>query len=123
MSPQSRRSFLQSTTALLGAAAFAAPFESFAARLRAAERALTVHRGHGFFVSRNGVELNLLIGLGAIGVAFTGPGAYSVDRALGLSWSPSWGLVAVGLGLAGGGLQLAGRLLGRRKTAPELATR
>ena len=39
MSRHSRRSFLQSTTALLGAAAFAAPFESFAVRLRADEKA------------------------------------------------------------------------------------
>src|SRR5207244_1662350 len=39
MSRQSRRSFLQSTTALLGATAFAGPFESFAARLRADEKA------------------------------------------------------------------------------------
>ena len=39
MSRHSRRSFLQSTSALLGAAAFTAPFESFAARLRAAEKA------------------------------------------------------------------------------------
>jgi hypothetical protein len=38
MSHPSRRSFLHSTTALLGAAAFAAPFESFTARLQADEK-------------------------------------------------------------------------------------
>lgn len=35
----SRRSFLHSSTALLGAAAFASPFQSFAARLQAGEKA------------------------------------------------------------------------------------
>ncbi|MGI8982658.1 MAG: alkaline phosphatase PhoX [Pirellulaceae bacterium] len=37
--PSSRRSFLHSSAALLGGAAFAAPFESFAARRRADEKA------------------------------------------------------------------------------------
>lgn len=46
--------------------------------------ALTDHRGKGFFVFRGGYEYTLVIGVVAIGLAATGPGAWSLDRALGL---------------------------------------
>ena len=49
MSRYSRRSFLRSSTTLLGAAAFASPFESFAARLQAGERPRT-HQDFGKLV-------------------------------------------------------------------------
>ncbi|HEY1690809.1 MAG TPA: DoxX family protein [Polyangiaceae bacterium] len=46
--------------------------------------ALTVHVRNGFFQSKSGWELNLTYGLLAIAVGYLGPGALSVDAALGL---------------------------------------
>ncbi len=45
----------------------------------------SVHWGHGFFVSSNGVELPLTYIAGSLLVLFAGPGAYSVDGLLQLS--------------------------------------
>jgi|SRR5579862_3105733 len=44
----------------------------------------TVHRGHGFFASTNGVELPILYIGGAVALAFLGAGQYSLDYLLGL---------------------------------------
>ncbi len=38
-----------------------------------------VHLKNGFFGSSGGIELVLLLGAGAAGIALTGPGRYSVD--------------------------------------------
>lgn len=46
--------------------------------------ALTVHIKNGFFNSSNGYELNLVYGMSALILAFTGPGGFSLDRFLGL---------------------------------------
>jgi putative oxidoreductase len=43
-----------------------------------------VHLKNGFFVSNNGIELAFLYAAAALGVAFTGGGAYSLDALLGL---------------------------------------
>jgi len=48
--------------------------------------ALTVHRRNGFFNSSNGYELNVVYGMSALILTFTGPGDYSLDRFLGLDW-------------------------------------
>jgi putative oxidoreductase len=57
----------------------------------------SVHWGHGFFAERNGVELPLLYATGALALAFAGPGAYSLDRLLGIaplaSPAATWTLV------------------------------
>jgi putative oxidoreductase len=47
--------------------------------------AITVHLGHGFFVSTNGIELPVLYLTGAIALAFTGAGQYSLDYVFGLN--------------------------------------
>jgi len=44
----------------------------------------TVHAKNGFFAQKGGIELGVLYALGAIGLAFSGPGALSLDVALGL---------------------------------------
>jgi putative oxidoreductase len=73
---------------------------------------VSVHLPKGFFNQNGGFEYTLALAVGALAVAFTGPGAISVDAALGIDWSgPSWGVTALVLGLAGGGLQLMGRRL------------
>ena len=47
---------------------------------------IVVHVKNGFFVSKNGVEVPMLYWMGGLVLAFTGPGAYSVDRMFGLLW-------------------------------------
>jgi putative oxidoreductase len=44
----------------------------------------TVHLSKGFWVTKGGYEFNLAIIGGAVALALTGPGAYSLDNALGL---------------------------------------
>jgi hypothetical protein len=45
----------------------------------------SVHLRNGFFTSNNGIELPFLYGTAAIGLAFTGAAAYSLDAALDLA--------------------------------------
>lgn len=69
--------------------------------------AWTVHRENGFFSAGNGWEYNLILGVVAVGVATTGPGAWSIDNAIGLELG-GWGLlISAGGGLAGGAGMLA----------------
>jgi putative oxidoreductase len=78
----------------------------------------SAHWGKGFFMGNGGFEYNLVLAAGALGVAFTGPGAISLDRSLGISWSGgSWGLIALLLGLLGGTAELVAR-----KPAPATTT-
>lgn len=78
----------------------------------------SAHWGKGFFMTSGGFEYNLVLAAGSLAVAFTGPGAYSLDRALGISWSgTSWGLMALLLGALTG----AGQLVAR-KSAPATTT-
>ena len=69
----------------------------------------SVHWRNGVFAGSNGVEVPLLYAAGAAALALTGPGAYSLDRLLGLSaaWTPAvvWG--ALFLGIAGAAVNLA----------------
>ena len=57
------------------------------------------HLGKGLFVSEGGPELTLLNSAAALAVATVGPGAYSLDRALGLRL-PRWLTATVALGAA-----------------------
>jgi putative oxidoreductase len=70
----------------------------------------SVHLPKGFFNQNGGFEYTLALATGALAVAFTGPGVISADAALGIDWSGFfWGVAALALGLAGGGLQLMAR--------------
>jgi putative oxidoreductase len=61
-----------------------------------------VHWDKGFFSTAGGYEYNLVLGVAAIALADTGPGAWSLDRVLGIEMSgPEWALAALGAGLAG----------------------
>jgi putative oxidoreductase len=72
--------------------------------------ALGVHLKAGFFAQGGGYEYALVLGAVALALAFTGPGALSVDRALGLDWSgPVWGVFALLAGLLGGTVPLLTR--------------
>jgi putative oxidoreductase len=77
--------------------------------------AISVHWAHGLFAATNGIEVPLLYATGALALALTGYGAYSLDALLGLQslWTPSLAWVAIGLGVVGG----IANLLARRPAA------
>ena len=80
--------------------------------------AVSVHLKKGFFMASGGYEYNLVIGLAGLAVAFTGPGALSLDALLGFSVSGGfWGALACVVGLVGGAIQLT-----QRRQAPSLQT-
>ena len=63
--------------------------------------AITVHWEHGLFAANNGIELPLLYGISAFGLALTGFGQYSLDNWLGiaghLSVIDTWIVLAIGI--------------------------
>jgi len=64
---------------------------------------VTVHWHNGVFATGNGVELPLLYATVAVALAFTGPGALSLDALLGLGalWTPQVIAAALALGVIG----------------------
>ncbi|HEV7888118.1 MAG TPA: DoxX family protein [Acidimicrobiales bacterium] len=71
---------------------------------------VTVHVKNGFFAGEGGYEYNLVLATAAASLAFTGPGRFSIDHALG--WDLSgvvWGCVSVLFGAVVGACVLAGR--------------
>jgi putative oxidoreductase len=80
---------------------------------------LTFHAGKGFFATEGGYELPVTYAAVAAGLAFTGAGRISIDHAVGLyAWyGPRWGLIALGLGLAGAAGALAVRAVQTRRRA------
>jgi len=73
--------------------------------------AATVHWQHGLFAQNNGVEMPLLYGAAAAALALTGPGAYSLDVAVGLTALSSAAIAwaALAIGVLGGFANLAAR--------------
>ena len=71
--------------------------------------AISVHWEHGLFAANNGIELPLLYGAAAFGLALTGYGEYSLDALLGFAgrWSTSFTWIVLALGVAGGFVNLA----------------
>lgn len=65
---------------------------------------ITVHWEHGLFAANNGVEVPLLYMTAALGLALTGYGPFSLDRALGIAgrWSEGLTVLVVGAGVLGG---------------------
>jgi putative oxidoreductase len=45
--------------------------------------AISVHAKNGVFITSGGFEFNLVLGVAALAVAFTGPGALSLDAIMG----------------------------------------
>ena len=75
----------------------------------------TVHVGHGFFATSNGIEMPLAYSAGALALAFAGPGLYSLDAALGLEqlWTPRTAWITIGVAV----LLALGNLAVRRHPA------
>jgi putative oxidoreductase len=82
---------------------------------------LTVHVGHGFFATKNGIELPLLFAAGAVTLALTGPGRFSLDALLGLE--PLITPRVVAAALAVGVLAGLANLAVRRATPAQPSTR
>jgi putative oxidoreductase len=82
---------------------------------------VSVHLKNGFFAPGGGYEYNLVLGAAAAALAFTGPGALSLDQAFGISWSgDAWGAAALAAGLIGGAVPLLTRKT-EVSTAPNAA--
>jgi putative oxidoreductase len=78
----------------------------------------SVHIEKGFFAHNGGYEYTLVLGGAALALGFTGPGAISLDQALGISWSgDTGGLAALAAGLIGGGMPLLARKTAQPSTA------
>ena len=83
---------------------------------------ITVHLKNGFFAASGGYEYNLVLAAAAVSIAFSGPGALSIDALLGYSFAGSlWGVGAIVVAVGGGLVQLAQRrpsaAAGRASTA------
>ena len=78
----------------------------------------SVHLDKGFFNGTGGYEFNLVLAVTALALAFTGPGRFSLDRALGLDLNgPVYGIAATVAAVLIGGFVLATR----RKAPAEAA--
>jgi putative oxidoreductase len=64
----------------------------------------SVHWSNGFFAMVNGIEVPVLYGATALGLALTGFGAYSFDGLFGLTrfWTPEVVAAAIAVGVIGG---------------------
>jgi putative oxidoreductase len=70
----------------------------------------SVHFKNGFFNTGGGWEYNLVIVAAVLSIAFTGPGAFSLDAALGYALHGlRWGVVALAVGVLAAVIQLAWR--------------
>ena len=61
---------------------------------------VSVHLRNGFFAAGNGIEMPFLYAIAALGIAFTGGGAISLDTLLGLSFLAEPYLITVLVALA-----------------------
>ena len=82
--------------------------------------AITVHWEHGLFAMNNGIEMPLLYGAAAFGLALTGFGQYSLDAQLGIAgrWSAEGTWIVLAVGILGGFANLA---LRRRPAQEKMA--
>ena len=70
----------------------------------------SVHIDNGFFNGANGYEFNLVLAVGALALAFTGPGEWSLDHALDLDLNgPGFGIAALVASLVLGAFVLVTR--------------
>ena len=73
---------------------FFTPFGSAAVLTSMLVAIVSVHLRNGFFAMSNGFELPFLYAVSAIGIGFSGPGAYSLDSWFGLVFLDQPNLVA-----------------------------
>jgi putative oxidoreductase len=82
--------------------------------------AVSVHWGKGLFAGTNGIEVPLLYAAGAVALALTGTGPFSLDAVLGIDqvWTPAIKVAAIAVGAVGGAVNL----LARRRSAAVAVT-
>jgi putative oxidoreductase len=70
--------------------------------------AVSVHWRKGLFAGTNGIEVPLLYAAGAVALALTGPGPFSLDAVLGIehTWTPALKVGALAVGAVGGVVNL-----------------
>ena len=89
---------------LLFAAGFLTPVAAAAVAATMLVAAFTDHGGKGFWIYNGGKEYVLTVAAVAIGLAFNGAGAWSLDAALGLDLNGvAWGLGAAAVAALGAG--------------------
>ncbi|HEX5450132.1 MAG TPA: DoxX family protein [Gaiellaceae bacterium] len=89
---------LGESSGLAFAFGFLTPFAAVAMTTVMLVAIITVHWKNGFFNGNGGFELPLLIATVAVSVAATGPGRFSVDRAIG--WDDNLSGLWWGVGVA-----------------------
>ena len=79
----------------------------------------SLHWNNGLFATSQGIELPLLYGAGAVALALTGYGGYSLDALFGIVglWTPELVWAALAVGVVGGVVNLA-----RRRVPEQTAT-
>jgi putative oxidoreductase len=85
---------------------------------------LTVHAPKGWQATEGGYEYNVVLAAVAFALAAAGPGAWSIDHAIGFDGGVAWGFLALAAGVLGGmGALISARGAGRRPQAqPAAAT-
>jgi putative oxidoreductase len=76
---------------------------------------LTVHGQKGWQNTEGGYEYNVVLAAAAFALAAAGPGAWSIDHAIGFDGGAGWGFVALAAGILGG----MGALISARGAARE----
>jgi putative oxidoreductase len=73
--------------------------------------AVSVHWKGGLFAGTNGIEVPLLYATGAVALAFTGYGPFSLDAVLGIdpTWTATLKVAALAVGVVGGVVNLLAR--------------
>lgn len=100
---------------LLFALGFLTPLAAAALIGQSVVIVLSIHWQKGFWNSKGGWEFPTTLAAGAIAICLTGPGAISLDAALGLAFAQPIRLGLVALGLLGG----FGALAVKRLVAPK----
>ena len=100
---------------LLFALGFPTPLAAAALIGQSVVIVLSIHWQKGFWNSKGGWEFPTTLAAGAIAICLTGPGAISLDAALGLAFAQPIRLGLVALGLLGG----FGALAVKRLVAPK----
>jgi putative oxidoreductase len=97
---------------LLLAFGFLTPLGTLAVTAAMVVAVALVHWKNGLWSSKGGFEFNLALTAGAVALAATGPGRFSIDRALGWDDNLSglwWAVGAVAIATVGGFLAIASR--------------